>query len=559
MAALPRLPLEEEDLTAYAGRWVTRLEGRVIGQGGTPDQALRAAKSTRIKEVPELTYIPTTQPLVFSPLLKKVIDVLPDNRAIYLVGGAVRDALLGRATHDLDFALAEGALDIARHVADRLQAAYFPLDEERNTARLVIFDETGKRIRVDFASFRGSDLESDLQGRDFTVNAMAVDVRNPQALLDPIGGLDDLRTHKLRACTAAAFEDDPVRILRGLRLAAAYRFHILRETREHMRRAVPDLVRVSAERIRDELFHMLDGPTPAACIRAMDMLGILAYVLPELTDLKGLEQPDPHKYDVWEHTLNVVQQLEALLGALNPEYAPDAASNLILGLSVLRLGRYRQQIGQHLAVQLNADRPMKPLLILAALYHDAGKPRTCQVGEDGRIRFLGHEHVGADIVAERATKLRLSNDEIARLVAIVRHHMRPLLLTQNDRMPTRRAVYRFFRDVGPAGIDVCLLSLADFLGTAGASLDIDAWKSHLDVVRTLLEAYWEHPRDHITPPPIVGGKTLMKHFGLKPGPQVGLLLEAIREAQAAGEVSDLKEALAFARRFLEEPSGNDQG
>jgi putative nucleotidyltransferase with HDIG domain len=304
---------------------------------------------------------------------------------------------------------------------------------------------------------------------------------------------------------------------------------------------------------------MLDGPTPAACIRAMDMLGILAYVLPELTDLKGLEQPDPHKYDVWEHTLNVVQQLEALLGALNPEYAPDAASNLILGLSVLRLGRYRQQIGQHLAVQLNADRPMKPLLILAALYHDAGKPRTCQVGEDGRIRFLGHEHVGADIVAERAAKLRLSNDEIARLVAIVRHHMRPLLLTQNDRMPTRRAVYRFFRDVGPAGIDVCLLSLADFLGTAGASLDIDAWKSHLDVVRTLLEAYWEHPRDHITPPPIVGGKTLMKHFGLKPGPQVGLLLEAIREAQAAGEVSDLKEALAFARRFLEEPSGNDQG
>jgi putative nucleotidyltransferase with HDIG domain len=254
--------------------------------------------------------------------------------------------------------------------------------------------------------------------------------------------------------------------------------------------------------------------------------------------------------DVWEHTLDVLQKLEAVLRALSPNYDPDTASSLLLGLAVLRLGRYRQQIGDHLGTLLTPDRPLRPLLFMAALYHDIAKPATRTVEEDGRVRFYGHDQAGADMVESRAQVLRLSNGEIGRLKKIVRNHMRPLLLAQSSRLPTRRAIYRFFRESGPAGVDIVLLSLADVLATQGAALPMDAWAGHLEVVRALLEAWWEKPEESIQPPPLLNGDELMQSLSLKPGPQVGQILEAIREAQATGQVSTRQEALELARAFI---------
>ena len=550
---MPRVPTPPEDLgdlNPYAGRWIARLGGRIIGQGGTPEQALWAAKSARFKEDAEVEYIPTVQPLNFSERLQLVRKVLLEETPVYLVGGAVRDALLDRTTHDLDFVLPGDALAAGRRVADALKAAYYPLDEARQTARVVIVAADGTRDVLDFAVLRAPDLESDLRLRDFTVNAIAIDLRQPQALLDPLGGAADLLARQLRACSPMAFTDDPVRILRGVRIAAEYNLRIQRPTLKEMRQAVGELRRVSSERIRDELFRILEGPQPATALHALEMIGALDPVLPEMRQLKGLRQPPPHVSDAWTHTLDVLRNLGALLKVLAPTYDPDIAASLWMGVVSLRLGRYREQLDAHLNSSPNPLRSLRGLLFMAALYHDAAKPQTQQLDEGGRLHFFNHEVVGADLVASRAHALHLSNEEIDRLKSIVRHHMRPMLLAHADETPSPRAIYRFFRDTGEAGVDICVLSLADTLATYGPSLPSDVWERHLNVVRLLLEAWWDYPKERISPPELLKGHDLINELGLKPGKQIGELLEFIREAQIAGQVTDRESALDLARHWL---------
>jgi poly(A) polymerase len=554
MTKSPRGPDEARDgLAAYAGRWVARLWGRVVGQGGTPEQAEGAAKSARHKETPQIDYVPTSSPLQFSPYLDKVRQSLPPKTVIYLVGGAVRDALLNKQAHDLDFTLPKDALKTARRVANALKGAYYRMDEEHETGRVILVEEDGTRIILDFVAMNGPTLEDDLKGRDFTVNAMAVDVHKPQELFDPLGGLTDLLNKELRACSPTSFRDDPVRILRAVRIAAAYRLRIQPETRGFIKPAVGLLPNTSIERLRDELFKILDGPQPATTIRGLDMLGALVHVLPEFAPMKGVAQSSPHTYDVWEHTLHTLERLENIFALLDESYIHDneAGGDLSSGLISQRLGRFRQQITEHLDTRLTIERSPRALLFLAALYHDVAKPQCRSEEADGRIRFTGHEDVGAKIIGERAVELRLSNPEVERLKTVVCYHKRPWTMVKESHPPSRREIYRFFRDTGPAGVDICLLDLADIMAIHAPSALQDALSKHLDLVRILLEAYWEEFTEVVSPPPLVNGRDLMKAFKLKPGPKVGEMLEAIREAQAVGEVKTKKDALAFGEKWLE--------
>jgi tRNA nucleotidyltransferase/poly(A) polymerase len=539
-----------DNLLPYAGRWVALLGSRVIGQGGSPEQAMRAAKAARPKETPVVVFVSPSTPLLSSEIIEKVAAALPGDVPVYLVGGAVRDYMLGKIAHDLDFVLPGEVMNHARQVAKAIQAAFYPLDEERDTARLIWIDTDGQRHTLDFAAFRGPDLESDLLGRDFTVNAMAVDLRSSQALFDPLGGASDLRAKILRACSPSSFLDDPLRIIRAVRLAAAFDFHILPETRSLMRKSISGLAEISPERMRDELFKIFSGAQPSTSILALDMLGATPYFLPELAELKGVEQSAPHINPVWEHTLGVMRQLENVLQALRPEYDQDAAANMVMALVVMRLGRFREQIQEHFQAHLTPDRPLRGLLFFAALYHDIGKPQTKHLDPDGRIRFFTHDQVGEGLVAMRARRLRLSNSETDRVRKIVRHHLRPILLAQNQVSLTRRAIYRFFKDTGPAGVEICLLSLADVLATYGPTITSEHWAKHLDIVRSLLEAWWENPQESVSPPEIVDGHELMNNLLIPPGPVVGRLLEAIRENQAIGKIHSRDEALALAKDLL---------
>ena len=478
-------------------------------------------------------------------------------RPLYVVGGAVRDMLLNRPVHDLDFAMPGPTQALARQVADSLGGGLYVMDEERDTTRVVLDTGGPQRLFLDFATFRAEDLDSDLRSRDFTINAMAFDVADPGRLIDPTGGFADLREKRIRACLPTSLHNDPARVLRAVRQALSFEFRIDPDTIRQIRTAAPLLSRISPERQRDELFKMLDGGQVSRAIQLLDHLGVLTAVLPELNDLKGVTQSAPHVDDVWEHTLAVVGHLDHLLAALVGAYQEGSSTDLMTGLGVMRLGRYREQFAQHFAQSLNPERSPRALLLMAALYHDISKPATRSEETDGKVRFLGHPERGAQVLADRARALALSNDEVVRMQRIVDHHMRCHFMTttllMDGELPSRRTIFRYFRTAGPAGVDICLLSLADLRGTFGITLPQDHWLAELDVCRALLEAYWEQSEQVISPPRLISGHDLIDQFAMKPGWMMGRLLDAIRESQATGEISSRDEALEFARRWLAQP------
>lgn len=512
-------PKQEAQPDPYAGRWVALLNGQVVAQGGSPEQALKAAKAARPKEKPEIQFMPSRKALALPAIIQRISALIPEDQRVFLVGGAVRDLMLQRQIRDFDFTLAGPAIPLARKLADKLDGAFYVLDEERDAGRILL-NEDGQSLTLDFVAQREASLEANLKERDFTINAMALDLQQADALLDPLGGAADLQTKKLRACSPSAMQDDPVRVLRAVRMAASFGLRIEKQTREWMKAASGELSDVSAERLRDELFRLLSAPKVAISFRALEMLGALKVPLPELTALK--------EGKLWERTLQRIASLEKILVVLDINYPKGGARDLYAGLIMLRLGRYREQISSHLAEETVSERPRRSLLFMAALYID--------VGEE---------------IAERAESLRLSNEEIATLKMMVGKLELPDVMSELSDDVDRRSIYRFFRETGKAGVDICLLSLADLMGSLGAELSQDALAAHIDTIRELLEAYWERYDEMVSPTPLLNGDDLMAEFGLEASARIGEILEALREAQAAGEIKSEKEALKFAKGLAE--------
>jgi putative nucleotidyltransferase with HDIG domain len=228
---------------------------------------------------------------------------------------------------------------------------------------------------------------------------------------------------------------------------------------------------------------------------------------------------------------------------------------MFTGLLTLRLGRFREQLAAHFAESLNTDRSIRAALFFAALYHDVEKPATRSLDEAGRIRFFDHEVKGAEVATERARAFNLSADEVERIRKIILHHMRfhsfISRLEGNQKEPSRKAIYRYFREAGESGVDLVLLGLADLRGTRDHTLTQENWTIALDVARILLENYWEKREETVAPPRLLDGNDLMRELNLQPGRMIGQLLEAIREGQATGKVGTREEAFDLAREELQ--------
>lgn len=510
--------------------------------------------------------VPLTETLTREPLVQAAVAVCAERGiGVCLVGGAVRDLLLERPVHDWDFVVEHDALSLARATANRLGGAFFPLDEERDTGRIVMHDSRGVRTFVDLAVRRGLDWQADLEARDLTVNAMAVlleagHVSPPSpALLDPFGGQADLQARLIRAVTARSFRDDPARTMRAVRLAGELHFQLEPQTAEWIRRDAHMLRHVSAERVRDELAKLLAQPDAFSGVRQMDGLGLLDQVLPEVAALRGVDQSLPHHWPVFEHTLYVLAALERLVAEGVMQALPPPAGGTDMAFSTQAfvwrdaahlLADWRDRLVAHLSTPLGDDRPALVSLKLATLLHDCAKPETKTLGEDGRNHFYGHDDAGAPIAAERARMLRFNNAEVERVRAIIANHMRPQQLADAESGVTRRAAYRYFRDAREAGVDVLLLALADHIATHGPDVKADRWGRRIQAARTLLAEYWTRLAKDVAPPPLVSGIDLMAALGLPQGPRIGELIEAIREAQATGQVTTRQEALELARRIV---------
>jgi poly(A) polymerase len=461
----------------------------------------------------------------------------------YIVGGLVRDILIGRETADIDITVAGDARKIAEKISEIFNGRYVLLDDKNKVARIILFNKEKSPFEIsyvlDFSSFSET-IEKDLARRDFTIDAMAIelseftkDVRNI-TIIDPFNGRKDLDRNRIRAVSDSIFSEDPARLLRAVRLAGELGFSIDQDTEDLVKKEARLLVGVPGERTRDELLRLLAIRGAGEIIRYLDELGLLTAIVPELEESRDLEQPKEHHWNVLEHSFATVNALEYLLGEGKWLYTDGGIRNTV---------PRPDEILEHLDREVSSGSTRKSILKLSALLHDIGKPGTKSVDENGRTRFLGHSKEGAALVTGRLEKLRFSSREIKLIETEIIHHMRPTQLSQEG-MPSDRAVYRYFRDTGQAGLDILYLNLADHLATRGPDLDITSWQEHIKLVEYLLEKYFER-ENVINPPKIIDGYDIMKSFGLSPGPQIGELLDAVKEAQASGELADKEQALAY--------------
>ena len=538
------------DKAPYAGRWVALIGKQVVGVGNTADEAYQSAQHNRPKERVKIRFIEAEdgQTLPFSPILKRIRPLMENEPLpVYLVGGAVRDALLGRVSHDLDFVVPRNAVRLTFQVADLIGAPAYVLDEERDTGRIVLADQD---TMLDFACFRDSNLEDDLRARDFTINALAIPAtaQSRESIIDPTGGVHDLDEQLIQMTHQSALVDDPVRTLRAVRLAQALGFAISDETQSAVLAAVPFLAKVSDERKRDELLKILMTSRPGNALSQMEALTILPAILPEVAALAGVVQSPPHFEDVLSHTRRVLNWTAQLDEAL---FSPHQSEDPAISTVYAQLSPYLPRMGEHLQQSIDGGLNGHIILRLAALFHDVGKKETQDFAEDGRIRFFGHDAVGAKLAAKRLRKLCLSKNAISQVKCIVANHMRPLSLAQaQGRNPSRRAVFRYFQATGENGLDIGLLVLADHLATYNGPGDEQVWQTLVGLVARLYQNYFDKHEEAVKPLSLVSGHDLIAILDLKPGPEIGRILRLVQENQAAGEINSREEALQFARQQI---------
>ncbi|MGA2454581.1 MAG: HD domain-containing protein [Solirubrobacteraceae bacterium] len=451
----------------------------------------------------------------------------------WLVGGAVRDHLLGRQTLDVDVVVDGDPAQAARAVArEARRAACFALSEDFGSWRVVAHEHAWQ---VDVEPLRGGTIEADLALRDFTVNAIAEPIAGGKPI-DPLGGAADLRAGRLRMTAPRAFADDPLRVLRLVRLAVELELDADAETLSSAGAHAAGLAGVSAERVFVELRRIVAAPGVRRGLELMSALGATAVVLPELEALRGVAQNRFHHLDVHGHTLEVLDRVVELTSDSSP-----ANDELEAGL-----GGRRQAVDALLAEPLADELTRGEALRWGALLHDAAKPLTRAVrAEDGRVTFIGHDVRGAELARAVLGRLRASERLRAHVAALVRNHLRLGFLVHEPQPLARRTVFAYLRACSPVEVDVTLLSIADRLATRGERAE-EAVQAHLALARGLLgdALRW---RAEGPPQPLLRGDELARELRIPTGPRVGELLEELAAAQYAGEVWSRDRAVEYIR------------
>lgn len=453
-------------------------------------------------------------------LLKQVVE-----EPLWLVGGAVRDELLGRPTTDYDVTYAGDPKRLARSFARSASAHPFVLSDSFGAWRVVARDHSWQ---LDVMPLVGGTIEEDLAKRDLTVNAVAKPL--PEGgYVDPFGGVSDLRAGRLKMVSPDAFTDDPLRTMRLARLACELDFTVDPATADAAARVAPATAHVAPERIFVELKLLICSDRAVGGLELLDELGVTDVVLPELARLRGIAQSQFHHLDVHEHTRAVLAETIGLERDPEPVFAEHAAA----------LAGYLEQ-------PLANDLTRGQALRFGALFHDIAKPRTRAVGAGGRVTFFGHDQAGAEMAAATLRRLRASERLSDYVAALTRHHLRLGFLIHE--MPLeRRAVYRYLKACEPVQVDVTVLSVADRLATRGSGSE-QATEKHLRLARQLLGEALEWA--HAPPRPPVRGDELARAAGIRPGPELGRVLAELEEASFAGEIQGREEALERGRELL---------
>lgn len=471
----------------------------------------------------------------------------------YLVGGSVRDLLLNESCVDWDIATDGDAHQLARKLSNKLGGFYAHMNEK---ASRVVIKQDNEEIHLDISPLHGDSIEADLHARDFTLNAIAIPFPDvvryltdgtPLTLIDPLNGAADLAARCLRAVDDNVFQHDPLRMLRAIRFSMRYQLTIESHTEQMLTRDADLLLSAAPERIHDELYAILQPDGATKRLRYLDSHDLFTTLIPEFISARNMPQPALHHWDVLGHSLETVDALERLATLLQqtPEEIQKSPLNLndqddLATIHTLLAEAEAQGIFSF--AQLAAP-PMK----LAALLHDIGKPSTFTVDTDGSIHFYHHPQAGIPLAQQIMKRLSASTNDRRLVQQVVANHMRPGQLSHD--IVTTRAIRRYFVDLGPNGIAVALVALADHLAMRGPEPLTAAWSRHVATVRILLTRYI-HERSSILPPRLIQPEELIRRLDIQPGPIVGQLLEYIAEAQAEGRVHSKDDALWLAEEKL---------
>jgi poly(A) polymerase len=444
----------------------------------------------------------------------------------WLVGGAVRDLVLDRAHDDWDVIVADDAAGAARVFARRGGGAPFPLSDRHSAWRVVDGGRT-----VDFTTLNGATLAEDLGRRDLTVNAIAVGLADG-AVSDPYGGLRDLEDRVLRAVTDEAFRDDPLRLLRLPRLAVELDFAIAPDTAALATRDAHRAPEAAGECQFAELQRIIGAADPADALLLCERLGVLAAVLPEVAALRGVEQSTFHHLDVLDHTVHVIESTADIAANVGHYFAEEATA---------------AAIDAALAARLDGTMDVRAGLRFGALLHDIAKPTTRVELGDGKVKFFGHEKAGVAMLDGILGRFNASAALRELCAVLVGHHL-TLGFKIRERPLTPRVAYRYALDTAPYPLPSVVLSLGDRLATRGGWTRQRGLRRHHETAQEMaaaIVALGSVPPRLVAPADRIGAAV-----GIEPGPALGALVAALQEEQAAGEVRNEAEAIAFARSFI---------
>lgn len=445
--------------------------------------------------------------IILPQSIAHVQQLIQPGENYYLVGGAVRDALLNKCNNDLDIICPGGTQKIARRLADQTSGAFYILDKERNTSRVIINESNGDRIVFDFTQLRGGSLEADLRERDFTINAMAVNLTDPVHVIDPLKGGRDLLEKWLRPCSGSSFRDDPLRVIRAIRYSVALDLKMESSTIQELKETVVNLDQISKERKRDEFFKILGRGKTSVSVQLLHSFGILPFL--------GIEN-----LTNFAKVLQRLRVLDSFMSYLGNDSSLLKRDYFQLASFISGLGKQRKNLSNYLAQPNHSDRTRKDLDHLGAFLWDTSHVDECEVFK----------------------KLALSNDESTHLYILLKNRNWLHEFVENGGVLDNRIIFQYFKRLGDAGLDLALLTLADTASVVTAELNHDLWLLELEVCGRLIETWFEHP-EVVDPKMLLSGTDLLIEFGLTPGPLIGQLLENLREEQAAGEVLTRQEAL----------------
>lgn len=438
----------------------------------------------------------------------------------YLVGGVVRDALRGQLTTDIDLIVEPPAGERARALARARGGSPFPLSERHGAWRIV----DGVRT-YDLTEIHPDGLEADLRRRDFTVDAIAYCIEHDR-IVDPLGGRADLENEVLRVASETALADDPLRLLRLVRIATDLRLNVDPTTAALARAIAPRADEPARERTMAELDRLLRGRDPAGAVFELERFGMLEVLLPEVAALRGVEQSGYHHLDVLDHTRHVLDR------------AADVAAEPAAYLG----DELAAALAAELAAELDGEHDGRSALLWAALLHDIDKPATRITRADGRIGFPGHAESGARRASQILGRLRGSAALRKAVARLVREHLRLGFLADERPLPARQ-VHRFAVATDPYPMLAIALSLADRSATVGDLARGRHFRRHHAVAVEMAAALAAR---HV-PEPLVRGDEMRAILGIASGPLIGTLVAGLAEEQAACAVTTRDEAIAFLR------------